>query len=124
MDYLATVVLSFLIIGAVVFVLSRVRVPRYRLRRENVIELLKMTLAGSASANDWHVFASLPIRHDPELEAVRQRCLAIEEKNFIGNSTGWRNGRRLFTAEGLQAIEQILHELEADTESIQAKKGE
>lgn len=112
MDYLIVVILSFLIIGAVVIILSRVRTPRYRLARENVITLLKMVLDGTATENDWNVFVGIPIRYNPELENIRRRCMAIEKQEFLGGSrTAGR--RHLFTQKGLEQLQAILAELEA-----------
>lgn len=111
MDYLATLALSVLVVGAVLAVLVRVRTPRYRLDRDNVLTLLDMVLEGRATENDWNVFVGIPIRHDPELEALRLRCLEIERREFIGRGQGPSPGRHLFSREGLRRIEALRQEL-------------
>lgn len=113
MKFTATLVLTFLVLTVVVVVLTRVRTPWYRVRRENVIRLLEMVLNGTATAKDWHVFVNMPIRYDPELETIRVRCLAIEEKDFIGKSTRQGRHHHLFTKAGLQELRHILEELKS-----------
>src|SRR5690606_40107181 len=78
---LATLVLTILIFIAVLVVLAWVRTPRYRIQRHNVIALLELVLQGRASENDWRVFAAIPLRHNPALEEVRERCMDIEERD-------------------------------------------
>ena len=112
MSYLITLILTFLIVSAVVFLLTRVRTPRYRLGRENIMTLLRMVLDGTATANDWNVFVSIPIRHDPELEDARRRCSRIEAGEFIGASPSRGQRRYLFTRKGLAQLREILDELE------------
>jgi hypothetical protein len=112
--FVATVILSFLVIGVVVLILSRVRTPRYRLRRENVILLLEMVLDGRAREKDWNVFVGIPIRYDSELEDIRLRCIEIEQRELIGDVTAGRR-RHLFTRKGLEELRALLQELRART---------
>ena len=121
MKFIATLVLTFLVLTVVVAVLTRVRTPWYRLRRENVVRLFEMVLNGTATAKDWHVFVSMPIRYDPELETIRVRCLAIEEKDLIGKSTGQSQHHHLFTKAGLQELRYILEELKSREREESAK---
>src|SRR5690606_41622699 len=81
-----------------------VRTPRYRIQRHNVIALLELVLQGRASENDWRVFAAIPLRHNPALEEVRERCMDIEEREYIGPG---RNGF-LFSQKGLGVLREIL----------------
>ena len=112
MNYVITLIISFLIISAVIIILSRVRTPRYRLQRENIVTLLKMVLNGTASENDWNVFVSISIPYDPELESIRVRCIEIEKREFRGNSIAKNKNRYLFTKTGLRELEEILLELQ------------
>lgn len=116
MDYLITLLLTILIVAAVVFLLTRVRTPRYRLSRENVVTLLRMVLDGTATVHDWNVFVGIPIRHDPDLEAVRLRCQRIEAREMIGGTGAGPGRRRLFTDQGLAELRALLAELEAGSE--------
>src|SRR5690606_4291780 len=104
---LTTLVLTILIFIAVLVVLIWVRTPRYRIQRRNVIALLELVLSGQASENDWRVFAAIPLRHNPELEEIRERCMDIEEREYIGPG---RNGF-LFTQKGLNELREILQSL-------------
>jgi len=107
---LATLVLTILIFIAVLVVLTWVRTPRYRIQRHNVIALLELVLQGRASENDWRVFAAIPLRHNPALEEVRERCMDIEEREYIGPG---RNGF-LFSQKGLDELREILQKLKMD----------
>ncbi len=104
----ATVVFSALVFAGVLLVLLLVRTPHYQLRRENVVTLLEMVLDGRASENDWRVFVSVPLRHDPLLDELRRRCIDIEEREYLGR--GGAQGR-LFTRQGMEELRKLLQEL-------------
>ena len=110
--FVATLALTFVIISAVVLLLSKVRTPRYRLQRENVKTLLRMVLDGVASANDWNVFVGIPIRHDPELERIRLACAELEKHEFTGGGSARGERRYLLTRKGLARIRELLAALE------------
>lgn len=104
---LATLVLTILIFIGILVVLMWVRTPRYRIQRHNVIALLELVLNGQASENDWRVFAAIPLRHNPELDEIRERCMDIEEREYIGPG---RSGL-LFSQQGLDELREILQNL-------------
>lgn len=104
MELLITILLTFLLLAAVMWLLTRVRTPRYRLERANVEKLLELVLAGRAREQDWSVFTGIPIRHDPQLEAVRQACVDLERRE-------WRGGRWLLSEAGRRELEQLLTRL-------------
>src|SRR5690625_4943879 len=106
---LATIVLSGSVCAAVSGTFLCVRAPAYRMGRSNVIELLQMTGDGRASEHDWSVFVSIPLRHDPYLEEIRQRCMDIEERTYMGK----RRSGALFSESGLEELREILAELQA-----------
>lgn len=105
---LATLVLTILIFVTVLVVLMWVRTPRYRIQRHNVITLLELVLSGQASENDWRVFEALPLRHNPELDEIRNRCMEIEEREYIGPG---RSGF-LFSQQGLDELRELLQSLQ------------
>lgn len=110
MSYLLTLVLTFVVVAFALLVFVWVRVPVYRVERRNVMTLLELVIAGRATASDWDVFTGIPIRHDPALEEVRRRCLAIAEEEY-------RGGQRLFTRQGISQLTDILSEMkEAEKE--------
>lgn len=104
---LITLALTILIFVAVLLVLIWARPPRYRIERHNVITLLEMVLSGRASENDWQVFAAVPLRHDLQLNEIRERCMDIEEREYIGA------GRSvfLFSQQGLGELRNVLEDL-------------
>lgn len=111
---LATLILTVLIFSLVLGALLWVRTPRYRIERHNVISLLEMVLMGQATENDWQVFAAVPLRHDAVLNSIQERCLEIEEREYIGGETAY-----LFSQKGLDDLRSILKELkelEADVD--------
>ena len=106
---LATIVLSVVVFAVVVSMFLWVRAPGYRLERRNVIQLLEMVVEGRASENDWRVFVGVPLRHDPYLEQVRQQCMDIEERTYMGK----RRSGALFSESGLDELRALLAELRA-----------
>lgn len=102
-----TLALTLAIFITVLLVLFWVRTPRYRLERHNVIDLLELVLTGQATENDWRVFMAVPLRHDLELDAIRQDCMDIEEHEPLGP----RRPGFLFSQQGLIALQDILCKL-------------
>ena len=103
-----TLVLTFIVVLVVILVMIKVRTPYYRLERANVITLLTMVCRGEASVSDWSVFTAVPIPHDEYLEAIRQRCIDIEEREYTGDA----HPPFLFSPKGIAEIEAILKELQ------------
>lgn len=106
---LATIILTIVVFIVVLVVLLWVRTPRYRIERHNVIRLLELVLTGQASENDWRVFAAVPLRHDEFLNDIRERCMDIEEREYIGMG----RSAFLFSAAGLRELADVLNELKA-----------
>lgn len=110
---IATLVLTLLIFISVFLVLGWTRTSHYRLSRGNVVSLLRLVLEGKATENDWRLFSTLPLRHDPLLAQIRERCLEIEEREFRKSlKTGF-----LFSPEGLRELREILDELEREADA-------
>lgn len=107
MILLMSILLSALVISVVVGTLMWVKTPHYQVDRTQTIRLLEWMILGQASENDWRVFCDYPIRHSDRLEAVRLRCLEIEETHYIGDT---RAGH-LLDREGLQQLRELLDEL-------------
>lgn len=97
-----------LVIGGLLFALFRwLKNPWYRVDAERMLRVVELALTGQATANDWYTTFGMTIRHDPELEAIRVRCLEIEAQHFIGGEN-----RYLFRKDGLNALENIRQELQ------------
>ncbi len=111
-NVLITVVLASLIILVLCVVFRWVKMPYFRVDKARIIQVLEMVLTGQATENDWRITLGMTIRHDPELELFRQRCVDIEEQHFLeGSTTGY-----LFTKEGLEKIKVELETLTAMSE--------
>jgi hypothetical protein len=104
--FIITLALTFVIFFGVLVALIWTRSSRYLLRRENVISLLELVIAGRATEQDWRLFSAVSLRHNPQLEHVRARCLDIEEREYRYRSNGI-----LFSQRGLAELEDILEEL-------------
>lgn len=107
--FIVTLILTLAIFIGVLLVMVWARSSRYRLTRASVIKLLHLVLEGRATEYDWRLFSALPLRHNPALDAVRDRCLEIEEREYIGRN---RDGF-LFSQKGLRELQDILAELRA-----------
>ena len=82
-----TVVLSIGIICLLLATFVWVKTPYYRVDGERMLKVLEMILTGQATDNDWHTTFGMTIRHSPELEDIRQQCIDVEDKHFVGEST-------------------------------------
>jgi hypothetical protein len=106
---IATILLSALVFALILGLFLWVRTPRYRIGRSNVIALLELVLDGRATENDWRVFVSIPLRHDPYLEQIRRQCIDIEERTYVGK----RRSGFLFSDSGLAELREIQEELQS-----------
>ncbi|MFT7388969.1 MAG: hypothetical protein ACI8VC_002231 [Candidatus Endobugula sp.] len=111
MTVLITLLLSVLILLVLFFVFASVKTPYYRTDQQRMIQVLEMVLTGQATANNWYVTFGMAIRHSPELEAVRQRCIDVEEHHYIGE----QHPPYLFAPSGLQQLHEILSDLKTQS---------
>ena len=102
-----TDVVSIGCIGWLLAIYVLVKTPYDRVDGERMLKVLEMILTGQATDNDWHTTFGMTIRHSPELEDIRQQCIDIEDKHFVGESTS----SYLFSGEGLRALKEIRDEL-------------
>ncbi len=107
--YLVTLVVTLVVFGLVLFLLMQVKTPHYRRTKAHFIRLLTLVVTGQATENDWSVIMDIPVRENPQLEDIRQRCLDIAEATAIGETAeGY-----LFNAQGVAAFNAVLDELSA-----------
>ena len=106
MNFIPTLLLTLLLITVALWVFMRIGLPVYRVERSNVVRLLDLVIAGRATASDWDVFIGMPIRHDPELDAVRKRCSEVAERELLGG-----DGEQLFTRQGIAELQKIRDEI-------------
>ncbi len=112
MELLLTIFLTALVLGALVWVLSRSRLSSYRPSRPQVVRLLQQVIAGEASQQAWDLFIGYPVLHDPELEKIRRRCVMLTEGNDEHPPYPAGLGSYLFNRAGRQQVEDILQELQ------------
>ncbi|MGS2722538.1 hypothetical protein ACVBEJ_02255 [Porticoccus sp. GXU_MW_L64] len=105
MGYLVTLILTLAVLAITLWVFVRLGTPVYRIDHSNVVTLLQMVVDGSASESDWDVFIGIPIQYDSELEALRQRCAEISEREYVGGEG------RLLTEQGMTEIAEMLEKL-------------
>ncbi len=110
MSYVLTLVLTLAVVLVAMWVFIRVGTPVYRLQRENILSLLRLLVSGRATRQDWDVFVAIPIRHDPLLRDIQERCITIAQTEFTGGPG------LLFSAQGVARLESLLKELEAEAE--------
>lgn len=102
--FVVTVFLTFVVLMAALYGFWKMGSPVYWLERGNVIRLLEMVIEGEARESDWDVFVGMPIRHNPALAQVQERCIEIAETELVSG-----DGLQ-FTERG---IELLRRELEA-----------
>lgn len=78
-EFLIAFLVSLLLISALVLALSYGRAPTWRPQRRAVLALMQRLQQGQARREEWEMFIGLPVLHDPELEAIRRRCVDIHE---------------------------------------------
>ncbi|GAA5524827.1 hypothetical protein Maes01_01386 [Microbulbifer aestuariivivens] len=105
MTILLTIILSFLTFALIVWALMQMRTPRFRMGRRDFLKGLEDVIAGQADDNEWRVLVGYPMRHDPELEALRLECLAIEEEEYSGGQPF------LFTEAGIERLREQRRQL-------------
>jgi hypothetical protein len=109
MNIVITLILALFIIGLLFFLLSRIKTPYYRVDRERMTHVLEMVLTGNATETDWNITFGMTLRHSPALEALRLVCVDIEEGCYIGE----QRPPYLFSAEGLDKLQQVLETVRA-----------
>lgn len=88
------------------------RAPTYRPERESVRELLVSVVEKRAQSGAWELFLGLPIVHDPELEKIRRRCLAVHEGDDEHPPARAGLGDAIYDRAGRERLAQVLTELE------------
>ncbi|WP_305856414.1 hypothetical protein [Balneatrix alpica] len=110
-----TLLVSFLLTLVVILFtwwgFSRMGVPSYRPSRSKVEELLQGLIDGYTSREEWELFIGMPIQHDPELEAIRVRCVALEEGDDQHPPYPHGINGYLYNRAGREAAKLILQEV-------------
>lgn len=106
MSFLITLTLTLLFIVVALLVFRFIGVPTYRIEPVNVERLLEAILEDRATVADWEIFTGLPIRQNPQLDKVRQRCIALAESEMIE-----KDNKVIFNQHGKNELRLILEEL-------------
>ncbi|MEX2963646.1 hypothetical protein [Microbulbifer sp. TYP-18] len=105
MAIILTIVISFCVFALIIWTLMQLRTPRFRMERAQFVRGLEDVIAGQADDNEWRVLTGYPMRHDPELERMRLRCLEIEEAEYTGKMP------YLFTEAGIERLRSVREQL-------------
>ncbi|BBM00683.1 hypothetical protein [Microbulbifer sp. GL-2] len=115
MTLLITLLLSFCAFVIVIWTFMHLRTPRFRMDRSSFIKGLEDAITGQASESEWRALVAIPMRHDPELEKMRLKCLEIEEHESCDSPP------YLFTEAGLEQLRQLRSKLLFNSPDKQSK---
>lgn len=112
MEFFVVFAVSLIVLTGVALALSFGKPPTYRPDRKKIYRLLSGVLEKSTSMEEWELFLSLPISHDPELESLRQDCVVIAYGDYdIEPAKAGINGA-IFDKRGLARVSEVLNRLE------------
>jgi hypothetical protein len=83
--------------------------------REEVTWFLETVLYGHMDCRQWDSFVRIPIKGDPEMDAVRQACVQLEADEIIED-----DGRLYHKSEAKAKLEKMLSHLKTNTEQADA----
>ncbi|ANG64478.1 hypothetical protein A8C75_19720 [Marinobacterium aestuarii] len=87
------------------------RAPTYRPSRAEILALLQGVLEGTTTWQRWDLYVGMPMRHDPELEAIRLRCLVLQEGDDNEPAAGEGIDGYLFDRAGRERLRSIVDDL-------------
>ncbi|GGO86521.1 hypothetical protein GCM10011348_37530 [Marinobacterium nitratireducens] len=111
MEFVAAFFVTLLVLCLTAAALHFGRSPTYRPSRQEVLALLQGVLEGSTTRERWDLFIGLPMHHDPELEAIRLRCLTLQEGDDDEAAAGEGLDGYLFDRDGRERMAAILADL-------------
>lgn len=110
--FLVTALMAFILMVMSLLLASFRHPPKFHHERLDFVQLLQYVLTGQASYEQWSAIVHLPIKHDPALEAIRLRCIDIEQQFYMGKDAYLGHADKMFAPLGLQLLEEILLELQ------------
>lgn len=108
MEFFIVFFVSLLVLICVALSLLLGKAPTYRPERESVHKLLLAVVSKHAVNDEWELFLSLPISHDPELESVRQRCLTLTYGDYDIPPAGEGLNGAIFDKRGMLRLKEII----------------
>ncbi len=111
-EFLIMVVFSMLFMGGFFLLQGWLRVPRYRLERDEFRDLLVTALAGRVRIERWEMIIGMPVRHDEQLETWRNRLARMADSGRPG--TRDCDGMRCchFNTAEREQLQRILQEMD------------
>mgnify|MGYP001029092113 CR=1 FL=1 len=79
MEFVAVFLVTLLVVTGLAVAMVFGRTPTYRPSRKDILTLLEEVAGNTARPEAWQLFLSMPVLHDPELEKIRQLCVAVDE---------------------------------------------
>lgn len=79
----------------------------YRPSREEAYQMLTTVCEGGLDNGQWGLFIGLPIRHDPELEDIRQECYELELQAEENKEILFGSGAYRYNSVGMERLELI-----------------
>ncbi|MCV6588026.1 MAG: hypothetical protein OIF57_03195 [Marinobacterium sp.] len=112
MEIIPIFLVTLLIIGGLGLAIFFGKPPVHRPSRQEILSLLRGVEAGTTRQEAWDLFIGYPLAYDPELEAVRQQCVVLEEGDGDIPPAGQGLGEFIYNRDGRERISQIADALE------------
>lgn len=107
-DFLVVFVVTLIVIVGVTLAMIWGKAPVYRPTQDSVQGLITRALEGEAREDEWQFFLDMPIRHDPDLEALRKDCAQLNDEQGLRP----RAGKVRFKEAGQIRLRHFLSRLE------------
>ncbi|MDF2181599.1 hypothetical protein [Neptuniibacter sp. CAU 1671] len=112
MDFLAVFAVTLCMTVGLCLALLYGKPPTYRPRREEILHLLNAVITQQASVDQWTLFLALPITHDPDLEAIRVSCIALDEGTETVSAAHQGLNGAIYDRAGMERLQVIYQRLE------------
>ncbi len=112
MEFLVAVLFTTALMIAFVGLQSWLRVPRYRVEREDLRELVEEAIAGQARVERWDLLTGLLARHDNRLCEWQQRCRAIADEHMLPAEKAAGLTLCRFSDRGIEALRRVRLEMD------------
>ncbi|MBE9398052.1 hypothetical protein IOQ59_12360 [Pontibacterium sp. N1Y112] len=110
MEFIAIFLVTLLIVGGLAVALVFGRAPTYRPSRQDTLQLLKDVASNQGNEGAWQLFLGMPIPHDPDLEEIRQLCVAVDEGD--DEHPPATPGLNIYGRDGRERIGKVAEKLE------------
>jgi hypothetical protein len=107
-EFMIVFLVTFLIIGGVALAMAFGRAPVYQPDEAHIQSLFTRLLEGELDDSEWDFFLNMPIRLDPELDKLRQKCVEVQEQHALRA----KDGKARLKEEGLIRLRFMLNQLE------------